>query len=124
MRRIYFGMHRFEWPDGDSVEFHLGHGDMIRLLRCCGFEVEDLVELRPEPGATTRYPFVTLATVPEMAMRRRPEGRKSSWAGPSAQVFEAADRAGRRHGRRPHASTVCAAEAPLPTCELRPCQRP
>ena len=27
-------------------------------------------------------------------------------------------------GRQPHASTACAAEAPLPTCELRPCQRP
>ena len=45
----------------------------IRLLRCCGFEVEDLVELRPEPGATTRYPFVTLERS-EMAMRRSLEG--------------------------------------------------
>ena len=58
--RPYFGMHRFEWPGDESVEFHLGHGDMIRLLRGCGLEVEDLLELRPEPGATTRYPFVTL----------------------------------------------------------------
>lgn len=58
--RPYFGMHRFEWPDDESVEFHLGHGDMVRLLRGCGLEVEDLLELRPEPGATTRYPFVTL----------------------------------------------------------------
>lgn len=24
--RPYFGMHRFEWPGDDSVEFHLGHG--------------------------------------------------------------------------------------------------
>ena len=58
--RPYFGMHRFEWPGDDSVEFHLGHGDMIRLLRRNGFEVEDLVELRPGPGATTRHPLVTL----------------------------------------------------------------
>jgi SAM-dependent methyltransferase len=58
--RPYFGMHRFEWPEDESVEFHLGHGDMIRLLRGCGLEVEDLLELRPEPDATTRYPFVTL----------------------------------------------------------------
>ncbi len=58
--RPYFGMHRFEWPDDESVEFHLGHGDMIRLLRGCGLQLEDLLELRPEPGATTRYPFVTL----------------------------------------------------------------
>ena len=58
--RPYFGMHRFEWPEDESVEFHLGHGDMIRLLRRCGLDVEDLVELRPEAGAATRYPFVTL----------------------------------------------------------------
>ena len=68
--RPYFGMHRFEWPGEESVEFHLGHGDMIRLLRGCGLEVEDLLELRPEPGATTRYPFVTLEWGPAMAVRR------------------------------------------------------
>src|SRR5581483_5092699 len=33
LRRPYFGMHRFEWPEDDSVEFHLGYGDWIRLLR-------------------------------------------------------------------------------------------
>ena len=60
MVRPYFGMHRFEWPDDESVEFHLGHGDMIRLLRDCGLEVEDLIELRPGVGSVTRYPFVTL----------------------------------------------------------------
>src|SRR3954447_17888964 len=61
MVRGYFGMHRFEWPDErpPSVEFHLGYGDWIRLLRKNGFEVEDLIEVRPQPGATTRYPFVT-----------------------------------------------------------------
>jgi SAM-dependent methyltransferase len=60
MLRPFFGMHRFEWPEDESVEFHLGHGDMIRLLRGCDLEVEDLLELRPGPDATTRYPFVTL----------------------------------------------------------------
>jgi SAM-dependent methyltransferase len=58
--RPYFGMHRFDWPGDESVEFHLGHGDMIRLLHDCGLQLEDLLELRPDPGATTRYPFVTL----------------------------------------------------------------
>jgi SAM-dependent methyltransferase len=58
--RPQFGMHRFEWPDEASVEFHLSHGDMIRLLRRCGLEVEDLIELRPPPGATTRYRLVTI----------------------------------------------------------------
>ena len=60
MLRDYFGMHRFDWPDDDSVEFHLGYGDMIRLLRANGMVVEDLIEVRPPEDATTRYPFVTL----------------------------------------------------------------
>ena len=64
MIRDYFGMHRFEWPPGRdgivSVEFHLGYGDWIRLLRKNNFEIENLVELRPPKGATTTYPFVTL----------------------------------------------------------------
>ena len=58
--RPQFGMHRFEWPADESVEFHLSHGDMIRLLRRCGLEVEDLIELRPEPGATASHPLATL----------------------------------------------------------------
>ena len=59
--RDYFGMHRFEWTDEDppSVEFHLGYGDWIRLLRGSGFEVEDLIEVRPDEHAETDYPFVT-----------------------------------------------------------------
>lgn len=43
-----------------DLAIHLPHGEMIRLLRRCGLDVEDLVELRPGPDATTRYPFVTL----------------------------------------------------------------
>jgi SAM-dependent methyltransferase len=60
LQRPYFGMHRFEWPDDESVEFHLPHREMIALLRRCGFEVEGLLEIRPPDGSTTRYPFVTL----------------------------------------------------------------
>jgi SAM-dependent methyltransferase len=59
--RDYFGMYRFEWPGDESVEFHLGYGDTIKLLRNSGFEVEDLVELRPPEGATTRFPYVNSA---------------------------------------------------------------
>ncbi|MBY0277682.1 class I SAM-dependent methyltransferase [Candidatus Binatia bacterium] len=58
--RPSFGMHRVEWPGDPGVEFHLGHGDWIRLLRENGFVVEDLVEIRPPAHARTRYPFVTL----------------------------------------------------------------
>jgi SAM-dependent methyltransferase len=54
------GMHRFEWPGDPGVEFHISHGATVRLLRDCGFEVEDLVEIYPPEGASSRYPFVTL----------------------------------------------------------------
>ncbi len=60
LQRPYFGMHRFQWLGTDSVEFHLGHGDMIRLLRGCGFEVEDLIEIQPPPDATTRHSLASL----------------------------------------------------------------
>jgi len=53
--RDYFGLHRVEWAGEPSVEFHLGYGDWIRLLRANGFEIEDLIEIRPRPEATTRF---------------------------------------------------------------------
>lgn len=59
LQRPYFGLHRLEWPDDDSVNFYLGYGDWIRLLRANDFEVEDLVELQAPEGVTTSYPFVT-----------------------------------------------------------------
>jgi len=58
--RDYFGMHRFAWPDDPGIEFHLGYGDWIRLLRANGFEIEDMVEVRPPVGSTTRHPLATL----------------------------------------------------------------
>jgi SAM-dependent methyltransferase len=58
--RPMFGMHRMEWPDDPGVEFHLPHGDWIRLLRSHGFEVTDLIEVQPPPGSTTRFPYATL----------------------------------------------------------------
>ncbi len=33
LMRPQFDIHRFEWSDDDSVEFHLSHGAMIALLR-------------------------------------------------------------------------------------------
>jgi SAM-dependent methyltransferase len=55
LHQDYFEMHRFEWPDWPSVEFHLGYGDWIRLLRANGFEIEDLIEIRPPEDATTTF---------------------------------------------------------------------
>ena len=59
LRRAQFGMHRFDWPDESTTEFHLGHGDLIRLLRANGFEILELIELRPPEGADSRFPFVS-----------------------------------------------------------------
>ena len=60
--RDYFGMKRCEWPQLDeAVEFHLGYGSWIRLLRRNGFEALDLVEVQAPEGAATRFPFVTPA---------------------------------------------------------------
>jgi hypothetical protein len=56
-------MHRVEWPDDDSVEFHLPHGEMIALLRDNRFEVEALNEIQPPADSTTTYDFVTLGWV-------------------------------------------------------------
>ncbi|MGZ8604595.1 MAG: class I SAM-dependent methyltransferase [Actinomycetota bacterium] len=58
--RDHFGMHRFAWPDDGSIEFHVPHGEMLRLLRRSGFEVEDLVEIRaPEDAETPTDPIAT-----------------------------------------------------------------
>jgi SAM-dependent methyltransferase len=57
LKRPYFDMHRMEWPDSNGVEFHLNHGDWIRLLRGNGFAIDDLIEVRVPRGATTRYPW-------------------------------------------------------------------
>lgn len=58
--RPYFGMQRFEWSDDDSIEFHLPHGELIALLRSSGLQIEELAEVRPPEGSTTRYPHVSL----------------------------------------------------------------
>jgi SAM-dependent methyltransferase len=57
--RSQFEMGRFEWEGG--VEFHLAHGDWIRLLRRVGLEIENLVELQAPPDAETHpyYDFVS-----------------------------------------------------------------
>ena len=57
--RPQFGMHRLDWRDPDCTEFHLSHGERIRLLRTNGFEILDLLELRPPVGATTRYTHIS-----------------------------------------------------------------
>lgn len=64
--RPYFGLHRTVWQGDSSVEFHLPHGEWVRLLRHTGFEIERLVEIQAPPGATTRW---TSIATPEWASR-------------------------------------------------------
>ena len=61
LQRPMFGMHRIVWPDDTSVEFHLPHGEWIRLLREHGFEIERLVEIQAPRDAvdSPSYAFVT-----------------------------------------------------------------
>jgi SAM-dependent methyltransferase len=54
----YFELRGFEGDD--EVSFQLPYGEWIRLLRANGFEVEDLIEIRPPEGATTTYDFAPL----------------------------------------------------------------
>ena len=53
-----FGMGRISWQGETSVEFHLSHGDWIRLFGANGLAVEDLVEPRIPEGATTTYAWM------------------------------------------------------------------
>jgi SAM-dependent methyltransferase len=48
--RDQFGLHRIDWPGGDGIDFHLPHGEMLRLLRSTGFDVEALHELQVPDG--------------------------------------------------------------------------
>jgi SAM-dependent methyltransferase len=47
--RPQFGLHRLDRES--HAEFTLPHGEMVRLLRSCGFMVEDLIEMQaPQPA--------------------------------------------------------------------------
>lgn len=57
LRRPQFGLLRLE--EDNSVEFHLPHGEMLRLLRSCGFTVEDLIEIQAPAPAHRDYAEVS-----------------------------------------------------------------
>lgn len=59
--RNYFGLHRLEWLDDDSVNFTLPTGEWLRLFRSSGFEVLDLIELQAPEGASSPHAYVTAA---------------------------------------------------------------
>jgi SAM-dependent methyltransferase len=45
LQRPQRGLHRLDWEDDGTSEFHLAHGDWLALLRRSGFEVLALIEL-------------------------------------------------------------------------------
>lgn len=57
LARGQFGLTRLPW--GNRVEFVLPHGEMLRLLRSCGFVVEDLIEIQAPLDAPRDYPEVS-----------------------------------------------------------------
>lgn len=61
--RPLFGVHATTWPFDTAVEFHLPHGELIRVLRHAGFEIERLVEVQAPADAvdSERYSYVTAA---------------------------------------------------------------
>jgi SAM-dependent methyltransferase len=64
LMRPHFDLGRIEWPGEDEgVNWHLGHGDMLRALRDAGFEVEGLWELQAPATAADHvyYDFVPAA---------------------------------------------------------------
>jgi len=58
LQRDVFGLHRLDWEDDGSVEFHINASDMVRLLRKTGFVIEDLIYLRAPEGATTKNEYM------------------------------------------------------------------
>jgi SAM-dependent methyltransferase len=59
LHRPYFELGRSDVGTGPdrSVEWQLTYGDWIRLFRANCFVIEDLIELRPEPGATSTFDY-------------------------------------------------------------------
>jgi SAM-dependent methyltransferase len=51
LQRPLFGLYESMWPGEVGVEFHLPHGEWIRLLRANGFEIEALHELQAPADA-------------------------------------------------------------------------
>ena len=58
LQRPYLGLFKNKWEfSSDETEFHLPHGEWIKLLRDNGFIVERLLELGASPESRSRYPW-------------------------------------------------------------------
>ncbi len=58
LMRDYFGMYRLEFDDadGNSVEFQIPTGEMIKVLRDSGFDIDALIELQA-PAENTNHTY-------------------------------------------------------------------
>ena len=54
LQRGYWDLHVLEEP-GQPVSFQLPYGQWVALFRANGLTIEDLLELRPSPGAISSY---------------------------------------------------------------------
>ena len=80
LQRPQRGLHKLEWGEPDpGVEFHLGHGDWVRVLRDNDFEVVGLIELFARDDADD-HPYYTWS--PEWAKK---------W--PAEEIWQARKRA-------------------------------
>lgn len=61
LHRAQRGLHRIDWEDTGAVEFHLGHGEFVDVLRESGFQLERLLELYAPDDAESPvyYDFVS-----------------------------------------------------------------
>jgi SAM-dependent methyltransferase len=56
LQRPQRGLHRLEWAAPEpEIEFQMGHGDWVRLLRANGFEIEQLEELYAKDDAVDHH---------------------------------------------------------------------
>ena len=68
-------MYAVTWEVEDGVEFHLGHGAWIDVLRGAGLEVERLVELyAPDDAETHAFYDTATAGLGAQVAERRPVG--------------------------------------------------
>jgi len=58
--RDHFSTHRMQFPGDGAVEFHLAHGEWVRLLGATGFVLENLIEVQAPPRAVARFDFASL----------------------------------------------------------------
>jgi SAM-dependent methyltransferase len=58
--RDYFSAYQMEFPGDGAVEFHLTHGQWVRLLSAIGFVLENLIEVQAPPEAKTDFDFASL----------------------------------------------------------------